>query len=61
MTTTDGPLRVFSPAFVGSLSKDQPAQIAGEGAEGTDIRAEITRELRILQDGHTVLNGATVY
>lgn len=56
LTVADGPLRVFSPAFVGSLSGEQLAHIAGESAESAKFRAEITGELRILREGQAVVN-----
>ena len=57
LTVADGPLRVFSPAFVGSLVDEQLSHIAGESPESARVRSEIIGELQVLKEGHAVVNG----
>ena len=51
----DSPLRVFSPAFVKSLTKEQLEAIAGEDLSKKRKRAELDREIKSLEDGMKLL------
>ncbi len=56
LTIIDRPLRVFSLAFISSLLDKQLAHITGESVESARLRAKITGELRVLKEGHAILN-----
>ncbi|KAK4690543.1 hypothetical protein P7C71_g6269, partial [Lecanoromycetidae sp. Uapishka_2] len=49
------PVRLFSPAFVSGLNKDQLDRIAGEDALTKRKREEIGREIKSLEEGRKIL------
>ena len=51
----DTPLKVFTPAFVGSLSKEQLESIAGEDLSTRRKRKELRNEIANLEKGRKVL------
>lgn len=51
----DTPLKVFTPAFVGSLSKEQLESIAGEDLSTRRKREELRNEITNLEKGRKVL------
>ncbi|KAI4153970.1 MAG: hypothetical protein LQ340_001964 [Diploschistes diacapsis] len=55
LTVKDGPLRVCSPEFVGALPDKDLEQIAGESTEDISVRANLARELSVLQEGQKIL------
>ena len=55
VTGPDTPIRVFSPAFVSKLGTKQLEAIAGEDALTKRKRAELTREIKSLEEGKKLL------
>lgn len=51
----DTPLKVFTPAFVSSLSKEQLESIAGEDLSTRRKRKELRNEITNLEKGRKVL------
>jgi hypothetical protein len=57
VSNKEGPLWLFSPHFVGSLSNSELSQIAGEGDEAALRRVRLEEEITTLKAGEMIFTG----
>ncbi|KAB8238110.1 dynamin family protein [Aspergillus alliaceus] len=55
VTGPEAPMKLFTPSFVQSLSKEQLQDIAGEDASTVRQRANLRKAIRELEDGRKIL------